>query len=230
MRRILVLGALLLGCSSSTPDGSDTADASTSAPDGSSPPADGAPSATDAGSDAVTSDAGKDATSADGAPGGCTCLARQCGPDGCNASCGTCNPSFATCSTTYGLCVPNGAPAGLTVTWGQACWQLWCDARFPSSPPRRYQAINFDHNMSFPIEGTLYANKICDPTMSSVGWNSDNLNDTGQPTPPSIGEMWFINHPDVVPSSAVWWLGDHSSGCIDYTSLPDCPGGAIGCP
>ena len=41
-------------------------------------------------------------------------------------------------------------------------------------------------------------------------------------TPPQINEEWFIHHPDTTPSSAVWWFGTHSTGCLDYTNAPDC--------
>ncbi len=34
--------------------------------------------------------------------------------------------------------------------------------------------------------------------------------------------FWFIHHPDEQNTSAIWWLGDHYSGCIDYSVAPDC--------
>jgi hypothetical protein len=155
-----------------------------------------------------------DASNVDSGP--CSCLARDCGDDGCGGSCGGCSSS-ATCDPAIGLCVLNTTPAGVTVTWHPPCWELYM---LPGDTQmRRYQAMAFDLQTSAPIplNGTLYYNDNCDPRDGT-----DNLNDTGGTTGSGSWLFFFIHHPDQRPTSAVWWLGHSSSGCVDYTNAPDC--------
>ena len=162
---------------------------------------------------------GSDGGGTDGTRAGPRCAARDCGPDGQGGSCGSCGSTFA-CDDNLGLCIPdNGGDA--TVTFQGACWFV-CPATppqgFSCTPSQKFQAIQFDLQTSFPIEGTLYFDNDCDP----LG-GTDNLNDTGAATPTFVGLEWFIHHPDERPSSAVWWFGHHSTGCLDYATAPDCP-------
>lgn len=116
-----------------------------------------------------------------------------------------------------GLCIPNnGQDVGVTFQGG--CWYLCPTGVTYCTPGQRFQAMQFRLQAAYPIEATLYFNRTCDPTNGT-----DNLNDTGAATPTQINLMWFIHHHDERPSSAVWWAGHHSSGCVDYTALADCP-------
>jgi hypothetical protein len=116
----------------------------------------------------------------------------------------------------------NSTPSGVTVTWGTACW--WVCPQNPGgldcTPGQKFQAMPFQLSTSAPIplEGTLYLGKVCDPGAGLA----DNLNDTGGTVGSGGWLYWFIHHPDTTPSSAVWWLGHSSSGCVDYTNAPDC--------
>ena len=152
----------------------------------------------------------------DGPAGGPNhCLARDCGSDGSGGSCGDCGGTFQ-CDDNLGLCIPNnGQDVGVTFMGG--CWYLCPSGASYCTPGSRYQAMQFQLQASYPVEATLYFDDNCDPA-----GGTDNLNDTGASTPTQINIEWFIHHPDTKPSSAVWWAGHHSSGCVDYTNLGDC--------
>jgi len=110
---------------------------------------------------------------------------------------------------------PPAVPAGLTVTWGAACWE--------KVGKEVYQAIEFSDSIpsppgQLPIEATLYfGSTTCDGE-----YGADNLNDT-QGTIGSGGWIWwFIHHPNDFDSSAIWTLGNQSSGCVSYHKAPLC--------
>jgi hypothetical protein len=161
-----------------------------------------------------------DGNGTDGPLVGPRCAARDCGGDDLGGSCGTCGASF-TCDPDHGLCIPGDGTEQVSVSFGEACWFV-CPATpipgFTCTAGQRFQAIQFNLQTQFPIEGTLYFDNDCDPADGT-----DNLNDTGAETPTSINLEWFIHHPDTRPSSAVWWFSHTSTGCVDYTSAPDCP-------
>jgi hypothetical protein len=83
----------------------------------------------------------------------------------------------------------------------------------------KYQAMQFTlvTPKPIPLEGTLYFDTTCNPSMGT-----DNLNDTGGTTGSGSWLFWFIHHPDETSTSAIWSLGGISSGCIDYSTAPDC--------
>jgi hypothetical protein len=116
----------------------------------------------------------------------------------------------------------NTTPSQVSVTWQGACWWV-CPSPSPysfCSPGQRFQAMSFqlDTNGPIPLNGTLYWGSMCDPGAGLA----DNLNDTGGTIGSGGYLYWFIHHPDESPSSAVWWLGHSSSGCVDYTNAPNC--------
>jgi hypothetical protein len=109
---------------------------------------------------------------------------------------------------------PTPVPAGLQVTWGDACWYEYGG--------KEYQAMPLDFQggppAGLPIEATLYyGSTTCngeDPT--------DNLNDYQTVVPPGGWIFWFTNHPDITGSSAIWTFGNQSSGCVSYKEAPAC--------
>jgi hypothetical protein len=115
---------------------------------------------------------------------------------------------------------PPAIPAGLTVTWQGACWLKGYPKTFCSGA---CQGMAFTVNIpappaQLPLEATLYLNSTkCNPA------SQDNLNDTGAPTGSGSWINWFINHPNVKNSSAIWTIGNQSSGCVSYATAPKCP-------
>jgi hypothetical protein len=116
--------------------------------------------------------------------------------------------------------VSDSTPAGVQVTWGTPCWWVCPGTQYQCQPGQKFQAIPFQITTSAPIplEGTLYLGAVCDPAAGLA----DNLNDTGGTVGSGNWLYWFIHHPDQSPSSAVWWLGHSSSGCVDYSQAADC--------
>jgi hypothetical protein len=115
--------------------------------------------------------------------------------------------------------VGNATPSGVTVTWQSPCWYPCGSNDRTCQPGQLFQAMPFSLQTPSPIplEATLYYNRTCDPSDGT-----DNLNDTGGTVGSGGWLYWFIHHPNQVPSSAVWWLGHSSSGCVDYTNAPHC--------
>jgi hypothetical protein len=99
----------------------------------------------------------------------------------------------------------------LSVKWGPGCWY--------ADSGHKYQAMSFDltTDAPVPLEATLFYNATCD-----ASGGTDNLNDTGGTMGSGGYTFWFIHHPDQKPTSAIWSFDNLTSGCIDYTSLPDC--------
>ena len=106
---------------------------------------------------------------------------------------------------------PPGGNDGITVSFGPACWY--------SDAGHRYQAMTVSLQAAQPqaVEATLFFNHTCDPADGT-----DNLNDTGGTFPSGTWTVWFIHHPDNPATSAIWWVGSHYSGCIDYGAAPGC--------
>jgi hypothetical protein len=102
-------------------------------------------------------------------------------------------------------------PAGLMVTWNTGCWY--------ADSGHKYQAMSFQLTTPtpLPLEGSLYFVPDCS---DSAG--IDNLNDNGSTIPSGGWTFWFIHHPDIMHSSAKWWIGNQYSVCINYDSAPDC--------
>jgi hypothetical protein len=110
---------------------------------------------------------------------------------------------------------PPPVPAGLQVTWGAACWYQYEGIE--------YQAMPFTAKIpippgDLPIEATLYyGSTTCDGE-----YGTDNLNDTEGAVPSGSWIFFFLNHPGVTGSSAIWTLGNQSSGCVSYEEAPVC--------
>jgi hypothetical protein len=100
---------------------------------------------------------------------------------------------------------------GLMVTWTEGCWY--------ETGGMKYQAMSFtvESSTPLPLEGTLFYNATCDPSDGT-----DNLNDTGGTTPSGSWIFWFIHHPGLTNSSAIWSYGGIKSACINYNVAPDC--------
>jgi hypothetical protein len=110
---------------------------------------------------------------------------------------------------------PPPVPKGLKVTWGGACWYdydgeqdqaMLITAKIPNPPG------------GLPIEATLYyGSTTCDPA-----GGVDNLNDLQTLIYSGSYYFFFINHPNITGSSAIWTLGNQSSGCVSYEEAPAC--------
>jgi len=115
---------------------------------------------------------------------------------------------------------PPPEPAGLQVTWQGACWlrhypKPYCNGacqgmafsvKVPSPPSQ------------LPLEGTLYTGSTnCNPNQQ------DNLNDLGTVTGSGGWIFWFTNHPNNRNTSAIWTIGNQSSGCVSYYNAKQCP-------
>ena len=109
---------------------------------------------------------------------------------------------------------PTPVPTGLKVTWGGACWFKLDD--------EEYQGISFDFQGGpaggLPIEATLYLGS----TTCNGDDGTDNLNDYQTAVPPGGWIFWFTHHPNITGSSAIWTLGNQSSGCVSYEDAPAC--------
>jgi hypothetical protein len=97
------------------------------------------------------------------------------------------------------------------VTWGGGCWYV--------ESGNKYQAMQFQlvTPNPIPLEGTLYFTTDCNASQGT-----DNLNDTGGTIGSGGWLFWFIHHPNMPSTSAVWSLGNQYSGCIDYMNAPNC--------
>jgi hypothetical protein len=115
---------------------------------------------------------------------------------------------------------PPPVPAGLQVTWQAACWLKHYPKSFCNGA---CQGMTFNINVpappsQLPLEATLYLGSTkCNPSQQ------DNLNDFGTPTGSGGWTFWFTNHPNQRRSSAIWTIGNQSSGCVSYANAPDCP-------
>jgi hypothetical protein len=112
---------------------------------------------------------------------------------------------------------PTPLPAGLEVTWQGACWLK----NYPKSVCNgacQGMAFSLSTPTPLPLEATLYLNtEKCNPA------SQDNLNDYGTPTGSGGWVFWFIHHPNHKNTSAIWTIGNQSSGCVNYAKAPDCP-------
>jgi hypothetical protein len=118
--------------------------------------------------------------------------------------------------------------SGVSITWYGACWANLTINGYTGN----FQAIDFALTTPSPVvfNGSLFFTPNCDPSQGV-----DNLNDTGALTGSTHMIQGFIHHPDVMPSSAVYWIGNATStngqcpagslcsGCVSYTSAtPSC--------
>jgi hypothetical protein len=115
---------------------------------------------------------------------------------------------------------PPPVPTGLQVTWQGACWLR----HYPKSYCNgACQGMAFNVSIptpptDLPLEATLYiGTRTCNPDQQ------DNLNDLGTLTGSGGWIFWFTHHPDRENTSAIWTIGNQSSGCVSYAKASDCP-------
>ena len=132
---------------------------------------------------------------------------------------------------TFGTAINNVTIASLSdvsVTWGGACWATLTINGFTGN----FQAVDFTLTTPSPVvfNGSLFFTPSCAP----VG-GVDNLNDTGALTGSGSMIQGFIHYPNVIPSSAIYWIGGATtdgttcpsgslcSGCLTYNqATPNC--------
>jgi hypothetical protein len=116
---------------------------------------------------------------------------------------------------------------GESVTWYGACWVNTTIYGVQGN----FQATDFSLVTPTPVtvQGTLFFAPNCDPS-----GGTDNMNDFGTLTGTTHTIQGFTHHPDVIPSSAVYWVGPLTtnglcppgspcSGCVNYTkTTPNC--------
>ena len=118
--------------------------------------------------------------------------------------------------------VSASSTASTVATWYAGCWE---DATI-EGVTGAFQSIDFALTTPTPVtvEGTLFYTANCDPSQGS-----DNMNDFGAVTGSGHWIQGFIHHPNVIPSSAVYWIGPLTanglcpagapcSGCVSYTA------------
>jgi hypothetical protein len=103
--------------------------------------------------------------------------------------------------------------SGIVVSWN-ACMY--------TQNGQQYQAMQM--SATEPLTGVLQSqmfwNSNCDP----VQW-TDQLNDVGSPMTLGTGfgyTYYFIHRADMPNVSAVWTIGNQSSGCVNYKKAPAC--------
>lgn len=115
--------------------------------------------------------------------------------------------------------------ATASVTWYGACWQKATLYGYLGN----YQAIDFALTTTTPVavEGSLFFTPNCQGAY-------DNMNDYNSLTGSTHTVQGFSHYPDVIPSSAVYWVGGRTadgmcpagapcSGCVSYSkATPTC--------
>jgi len=116
-------------------------------------------------------------------------------------------------------------PVTAAVTWYGACWQKATIYGYTGN----FQAIDFALTTASPVavQGSLFLAANCQGTY-------DNMNDNNALTGSTHAVQGFTHYPDLIPSSAVYWIGGRTadgmcppgapcSGCVNYTAAtPDC--------
>lgn len=134
--------------------------------------------------------------------------------------------NFSNTSNAAYATVPLPFP-NVSVTWHGACWQ-------PATIYGRtgnFQAMDFvlKTPTPAPVQATLFFAPNCDPVNGT-----DNMNDFNALTGSTHMAQGFTFHPDVMPTSALFWVGSRTvdgrcpvgspcSGCVNYTkATPEC--------
>ena len=133
-------------------------------------------------------------------------------------------PGYATVSQTVTV-----TPATATATWDGPCWYRGTIY----GQQGQFQAISYTlRNAPSTLQGLLYFNGTCDGKDGA-----DNLNDYDTVDQPGSSISGFTYHPNIVPSSAIYWFGPRNaikahgvcptglpcSGCVVYNqSTPMC--------
>jgi uncharacterized protein YjdB len=134
------------------------------------------------------------------------------------------SPSYGTATAS----VTVNSLSGVSVQWYGACWANLTIDGFTGN----FQAIDFSLSTPVPqvLNGSLFFTPNCDPS-----GGIDNLNDTGLTIGSTHMIQGFIHYPNVIPSSAFYWIGNATtlngtcpagslcSGCVSYTAVtPSC--------
>jgi hypothetical protein len=109
----------------------------------------------------------------------------------------------------------------VSVTWHGACWQIATIYGVTGF----FQAIDFvlKTPTPVPVQGTLFFGPGCNPNDGT-----DNMNDFNELTPATHMIRGFTFHPNEIPTSALYWVGNRTidgkcpagspcSGCVNYT-------------
>jgi hypothetical protein len=109
----------------------------------------------------------------------------------------------------------------VTVDWSGARWEYLTLYGVKGN----YQAMGYTLDAPVPmtLNATLFFKDNCDPSAGQ-----DNMNDFDLPTYPGSGIQGFSHHPNLIPSSAIYWFGVPTSnglcpsgapcsGCVNYT-------------
>ena len=132
-------------------------------------------------------------------------------------------PSFGPATATVTVTSVND----VSVTWYGACWATLTLDGYTGN----FQGIDFALSTPVPVavQGSLFFTPNCDPSQGI-----DNMNDTGALTGSTHMVQGFSHHPDTIPSSAMYWIGNATSygtcppgslcsGCVTYTTAtPNC--------
>lgn len=115
-------------------------------------------------------------------------------------------PSTATVPVT-------ASASGVTVAW-KAC--------IYTTGGQQYQAMQISPSQQLTgvLQSQMFTGSNCNPNQ----W-TDQLNDVGSSMSFGAGSSytyWFIHRPDMPNVSAVWTMGNQSSGCVNYASAPAC--------
>jgi hypothetical protein len=86
----------------------------------------------------------------------------------------------------------------------------------------QYQAMQISPSQTLTgvLQSQMFSGSNCNPTQ----W-TDQLNDVGQTMSFGAGSSflyWFIHRADMSDVSAVWTMGDQTSGCVNYNTAPAC--------
>ena len=110
--------------------------------------------------------------------------------------------------------VPVTASAsGQTVAWNACIY---------TRNGEQYQAMQISPSQT--LTGVLQSQMFYGPNCNPTQW-TDQLNDVGAPMTFGGGSSWtywFIHRPDTPNVSAVWTMGNQTSGCVNYSTAPSC--------
>lgn len=86
----------------------------------------------------------------------------------------------------------------------------------------KYQAMRISPGQTLTgvLQSQMFYGSNCNPTQ----W-TDQMNDVGRSMTFGAGSSWlywFIHRPDMPDVSAVWTMGDQTSGCVNYSTAPPC--------
>ena len=107
----------------------------------------------------------------------------------------------------------NLSASGNAITW-HAC--------IYTQNGQRYQAMKIlpQQTVTGVLQSEMFWNSGCNPTQ----W-TDQMNDVGSTMTFGAGSgyiFYFIHRANIPGVSAVWTMGDQTSGCVNYSTAPSC--------